>query len=198
MVLHAGVGNLNELVSVEVEGVFAEVVLVGVEHLGDLLKLRLGFVQVFREGVEIERGGAVRGCGEVLVVADVERDVVVVDRVVHVPTPLGVAVAEVLGAFEAAVGDVGQVVGDGHVDLHAVLGLVAPLILVGPPGTGALFLAGCRNPGLPGLVLVEAETAEAALLDWMARVGEVDRVSLALVESFGKVHVDRSLFAGIR
>ena len=57
LVLHAGVGHLDQLVAVAREGIFAEVVLVGLEHAFGLRELHLGFVEVFGQHVEIERAG---------------------------------------------------------------------------------------------------------------------------------------------
>jgi hypothetical protein len=81
----------------------------------------------------------------VRVVADVERDVVRVDRILHEPVPPRVAVAEVGLAEELAVRDVDEIVRDGDADLHP-FDLIAPLILVRPPDRRAFALAGGIDP----------------------------------------------------
>ena len=131
LVLHARVRHLDQLVAVLLERVLAEVVLVGLEHRLGLRELPLRLVEIAGQHVEIERQVAER-VGEVHVVADVQRDVVVVDRILDQPVPARVAVAEVGLADELAVRDVDQVVRDRDADLHA-LDFVAPLILVRPP-----------------------------------------------------------------
>ena len=118
LVLHARVRHLDQLVAVLLERVFAEVVLEGLEHRLRLRELPLRLLEVPGQHVEIERQVA-EPVGEVLVVADVQRHVVVVDRVVDQPVPARVAVAEVGLADELAVRDVDQAVGDRDADLHA-------------------------------------------------------------------------------
>ena len=54
LMLHAGIGHLDQLVAVVLERIFAEVVLKGFEHPLGLGELLLGLLQVFRQRVEIE------------------------------------------------------------------------------------------------------------------------------------------------
>ena len=63
------------------------------------------------------------------------------------PVPARVAAANIGFAGELAVRNIDQAIGDGDADVHA-LGLVAPLILVGPPDAGARAFAGGVDPDL--------------------------------------------------
>ena len=110
-----------------------------------------------------------------LVAADVQRDVVVVDRVLDEPVPTRIAVAEVGPAHESAVRHVDQVVGNRDADLHP-LDFVAPLILVRPPDARAFVLAGGRDPVMASCVLAERHPAESPLFLGLTRVVEIDRV----------------------
>ena len=111
LMLHPGVRHFDQLVAVLAEGILAEVVLERLDHRLGLGELHLGLVEAARQHVEVERQIA-EPVREVHVVADVERDVVAVDRVLHVPVPARVAVAEIGLADELAVRDVDQVVRD--------------------------------------------------------------------------------------
>ena len=193
LVLHAGVRHFDQFVAILLEGVFAEVVLVGFDHSLGLRELLLGFLQVFRQSIKIERQAA-EFVGEMLVLADVQRNVVVVDGVVNHPLPAGVAVTQIGLAHELAVGDVHQAVGDGDAELH-VLHLVTPLVLVGPPEAGADALAGGEDPRPAGGVLAEGEAAKPAGRLRRSGIVEVNRIGAAGFESFGKVHEDGAQFA---
>ena len=111
LVFHAGVGGFDEFVAVLREGVFAEVVLIGLKHAFGLGELGFGFVEVGGQGVEVE-GHVTEAVAEVDVVADVERDVVIIDGVGDVPVPAGVSVAQIGLADELAVGNVDEIVGN--------------------------------------------------------------------------------------
>ncbi len=195
LVLHAGVGDLDEFVTIFGKGIWAEVVLVGLQHAAGLGELAFGFVEVFGEGVEVEGKGA-EFVGEVLVVANVERDVVVVDGVVDAPVPLRVAVAEVALGDEPAVGDIDEVAGNGDGEVH-VLDLVFPLVFVGPPHAGADAFAGGVDPRLTGGVVLEGEDAEATSLDRVAGVEEVDGLRGSGAKGLGEVDEDGVAVAGV-
>ena len=81
---------------------------------------------------------------------------------------------------EAAIGDVGEGVGDGDGEVHALLGLVFPLVFAGPPDAGAVVFAGGGDPGAAGGVGFKGHAAEAAFGLGGAGVGYVDRISAAL------------------
>ncbi len=104
--------------------------------------------------------------------AYVEGYVVAVDGVGDVPVPLAVAVVQVDFGYEAAVGDVGEVVGNGDGDVHALLGLVAPLVFAGPVDGAAVVFVGGEDPGTARGVGLEAHAAEAAFGDGVPVVGD--------------------------
>jgi hypothetical protein len=131
------------------------------------------------------------------ILADVERDIVVVDGVMHAPLPFGVAIAKVAAGDEAAVAYVHEAVRHGDVEFHAILRLVAPLVLVGPPDAGAFALAGRSDPGLACFIVVEAEAAEAPLRHRAAVVRDGDLGGLALLEHTRQSDEERALFAGV-
>ena len=188
LVLHAGVGNLDQFVAVFFEGILAEVVVVGLHHAGDLGELALGAFEVLGEDVVVE-WQTLEVVAEVDVVADVERYVVVVDGVMDLPVPASVAVAQIFFAEELSVGDVHEAVGDGDGEEHAFLRLVAPLLFVGPPDVRAVTFAGGVDPGVAGGIGLEGEAAEAAGLGGAAGVVDVDGVGVVLAEGGGEVDV---------
>jgi hypothetical protein len=98
----------------------------------------------------------------VSVVSDVQRDVVVVDRVLDVPVPAGIAITEIGLADEFAIRDVDEIVGDRDAQLH-LLDLVAPLVLVRPPDAGSLPLTRGVDPVPPFGVRPESNPTESAL-----------------------------------
>jgi len=193
LVLHAGVGRLDQLVAVLAERVLAKVLLEGLDHRLRLRELLLRLVETLRKDPEVQRL-AVGRVGEMRVVSDVQRHAVVVDRVLHVPVPARVAVAQVGLPDELPVRHVHQVTRDGDADAH-LLHLVLVLVLVRPPHAGADVLAGGVDPVPAGRVLPEGDAAEAAALRRVAGVVEVDRVHLAAAQRLGEVHEYRALFA---
>ena len=118
----------------------------------------------------------------------------VVDRILDLPVPARVAVAEIRLAGEPAVGDVHEIARDGDAEIHP-FDFVAPLILVRPPDAGALALARRGDPGPPGRIRRERHPAEASLLARHARVVELDRIRAPGPQRLGKVHPDRVEFA---
>ena len=123
LVLDAGVQGFDELVAVAVEGILAEVVLVGLQHVLHLDELVLRLVEVFGEDEVVERERAVLvgvGVVEVDVGADVQRDIVVVDGIADVPVPARVAVAEIGLLLKAAVGYLDEIAGRLDADVHGV------------------------------------------------------------------------------
>src|SRR5262245_66691328 len=85
--------------------------------------------------------------------------------------------------------DVHQIVGDRDAQLH-VLDLVTPLILARPPDAGALALAGGVDPVPACRVPSEGDSAEAAGLERLAGIGELDRVLAAFLQRLGEVDED--------
>ena len=147
LVLHAGVRHFDQLVAVLLERILAEEFLVAPRSSASPARTA---PSPSRGCPAARRNRACRSpsaIGEVHVVADVQRHVVGVDRVVNAPVPARVAVAEIGLADEPAVRDVDQIVRDGDAQLHP-LRLVAPLILVRPPDAGALPLARGGDPVL--------------------------------------------------
>ncbi len=55
LVLHAGVGYFDEFVAIFLEGILAEVVVVGLHHAGNLRELALRSVEVLGQNVVVER-----------------------------------------------------------------------------------------------------------------------------------------------
>ena len=190
LVLHAGVGHLDQLVSIFRKRIVAEIVPKDLQHAFGLGKLLFRLRLVFRQHVKIERQIA-QPVGEVHVVADVQRDVVVVDGIVNQPIPARVAIAQVGLAHEFSVGDIDQAVGNRHADFHA-LHFIAPLVLVRPPDAGAGLFARGVDPGMAGRVFAEGDSAKAAGLDGMARIVEVDGVLAPCSQRLRKVDEDRS------
>ena len=175
LVLHAGVRRLDQLVAVFLEGILAKIVLV--TPRASRLRLRelfLGLVQVFGQRVEVERQVA-QPIAEVHVVADVQRDVVVVDWILHQPIPTRVAVAEVRLADKLSVRNVNEIVRNRDADLHR-LDFVAPLVLVRPPDAGAFSLARRVNPGPASRIFTEGNATKPARLERIPGIVEVDLV----------------------
>ena len=68
--------------------------LVRFEHILHLDKLLLSLVQVLGEHIIVKRQIVV-GVGKMLVLADAQRDIGVVDRVLHFPVPSRVTIVQV-------------------------------------------------------------------------------------------------------
>src|SRR5580698_4248389 len=102
--------------------------------------------------------------GKMFVVADVQRDIVIIDGIMDEPIPAGVAVTEIGFSHELSVGDIDETIWDRYADLH-VLNFVAPLIFVRPPDTRSYSFARSVDPGMSGRIFAESETAESAGLD---------------------------------
>ena len=162
--------------------------LIGFDHSLGLHELFFGFVQIFGQHVKIQ-GQVAELVGEMHVVADVQRNVVIVDGILHEPVPARVAVAQIGLADKLSVGNIHQAVGNGDADAH-VLNFVAPLIFVGPPDTGADVFARGVDPGMAGRILAEGDAAEAAYLRRIAGVVEVNRVFLSGAQRFREVDED--------
>ena len=193
--LHPRVRHLHQLVAVAAERVLAEVVLEHLQHRLRLGELLLRRAQVLGQRVEIERQ-VPEPIAEVLVGGDVERDVVVVDRIVDHPVPSCVAVAQIGLAGERAVRDVHQAVGHRDADLHA-FGLVPPLFLVRPPIAGADVLAGGRDPVASRRVFPERKAAESRNGFGHPRVVEVNRVLASGAQRLREVDEDRVQLARV-
>jgi hypothetical protein len=125
------------------------------------------------------------------VVADIQRDIVIIDGVLHQPIPSGVAIAQIGAAHKLSVRHIDQAIGDRYADLHA-LHLVAPLVFVRPPDASAGLFARGVDPWMAGRIFTKRDGAESARLHGMARVVEVDGVDAAHLERPGEVHEDRS------
>ena len=188
LVFHAGVRRFDQLVAVLLKRVFTEIVLVSLDHALGLGELLLGLGEVLGQSVEVHRQVA-EAVFEMDVVADVQRDAVVVDRVLHQPVPARVAVAEVGLADELAVGDVHQVVRDRDADLHR-LDFVFPLIFVRPPDARAFAFAGREDPIPAGRIFTKSESAETADRLRRARVVEIYGVNAAGFQRLRKINKD--------
>src|ERR1700735_5926805 len=93
------------------------------------------------------------------IVADIQRNIVVVDRIVHEPIPPRVPVSEIRLANELPVRYIHQVVRNRDADTH-VLDFVAPLVLVWPPHARAYAFTRRVNPWMAFRVLSERVNAE--------------------------------------
>src|ERR1051325_11969072 len=81
--------------------------------------------------------------GKVDVVADVDVDTVVVDRIHDFPVVRLLPGRNVVVRFlQTAVGEGNQVLRHGHTDLHSAIRFISAVILVGPPDAGADAFAG--------------------------------------------------------
>src|SRR5581483_8163528 len=128
--------------------------------------------QIFRQAIVIQRQIA-QPVAEVFVRADIERHVVVIDRIVNGPVVARVAIAQVSFADKPSVGNIGERTGNGDVQLHA-LDFIALLVFVGPPDAGADAFARGRDPVPPGGVFAKADAAKTARLLRRAGVIKLD------------------------
>src|SRR6266478_8263740 len=160
LVLHAWVGYLDQLVTIFLERILAEVMLVGFEHSPGLRKLSFRLPQIFRQRVEIQRQ-IVEPIRKVRIVPDVQRDVVVVDGILHQPIPTCVSIVKISLADELPVRNISEIVRYLDADLHR-LDFVFPLIFVRPPDAGAFALASSENPWTANWVFAESEATETA------------------------------------
>src|SRR5262245_17189863 len=94
LMLHPLIRHFNSFVSVLGERVLAEVMLVSFQHSLRLSKLLLGFVEIVGQRVKIERQLA-KLIRKMSVVTDIERNAIVVDRVMHLPIPARVTIPQV-------------------------------------------------------------------------------------------------------
>src|SRR6266498_2648128 len=97
------------------------------------------------------------------IIANVQGDVVVVDGILDQPIPTCVAVTQICLSEKLAVRNVNQIMRNRDANSHA-LNLVAPLVLIRPPDTGSLFLAGSVNPGVTRGIFPESDTSKPSLL----------------------------------
>src|SRR6185437_14748793 len=98
----------------------------------------------------------------------------------HTPVPARVSITEIMLALEAAVGNIHQAVRHSDGNLHALLRLIAPLVLVWPPDTRSFFFACGRDPRFAGCIFVERKAAEASLLNRFAGVSKHHLIHAAL------------------
>src|SRR5215471_15563103 len=102
--LHSRIRHLDQLVSVLSKWILAKIVLISFQHSLRLSKLLLGFVEVCRQRVKIKRQIA-ELIREMNVVADVQRNAVIVDWIMHKPIPASVAVPQIGLVDELSIGD---------------------------------------------------------------------------------------------
>src|SRR5438445_8860835 len=158
--LHARVRRLDQFVAVFLEWILTEIMLKSFEHSFRLRELFLCLVEIFRQSVEVERQIA-EPIREVLVLADIQAYVVIIDRILDQPIPTCVPVAEIGLAQKLSVRNFNEIVRNSHADAHR-LNLVLPLILVWPPDARALSLARRESPGTASRIFAESEPAESA------------------------------------
>ena len=94
LMFHPGVRNFDQLVAIPLERVLAEILLKCLHHRFGLCELAFGLLQIFRQAVKIH-GQIAQPIAEMFIRADVERHVVVVDRIADVPIVTCVAVAQI-------------------------------------------------------------------------------------------------------
>ncbi len=128
--------------------------------------------------------------------ANVQRHVVIIDRIADLPIPARVAVAQILLAQKPPVGNIHQVVRHGDVHLH-ILDFIALLIFVRPPDARANAFARGRNPMPARRVFAKADAAEAPRLLRRTGVIKLNRLHRTLLERLRKIHIHRPQFARV-
>src|ERR1035437_7151934 len=150
----------------------------------------LRFFDVLGKDVIVEAEALV-AVAEVRVGSDVERNVIVVDWVLHLPVPTRESVVQVGPALEPSSRNLHQVARRLHADVYR-FDFIAPLVLVRPPYACA-FLFTCGIHERPAhRICAEDEAAESSHLHRMTRVVKIHRVYLPLVQCAWKVDIDRS------
>ena len=204
LVLHAQVRALDQLEAVAVERVLAEVLLEGGEHRLRLLEVASGLLQVPGQDVVVEGQRLAVGVhvtvAEVGELADVDRDVVIIDRIADPPDESGPAVVQGGPLDESAVGDVLEAGRDGDGEGHR-LRLVGRVVLVGPPEARAGPLGGDGDPGVAARVLGPGEAAVPGgppRDPGLAPVGDGQAVAIPRAERLGERDEDRVLLAAVR
>ena len=161
LVLHAEVRRLDELVAVLVPRIRPEPVLEALQHRNRLAELHLRRVGVVGERPVVDRQLAllaVERVGEMRVLAGVDLDVVVVDRIGDEPLERRRAVGVVRRAAQTAVRDVRHRIGNRDRDALAVR-LVGQQILVRPPDARAESLDRRRDPPVAEAVALPDQAA---------------------------------------
>src|SRR5439155_12582000 len=120
----------------------------------------LRLIQIFRQSIEVQRQIA-EPIVEVHIAPNIQRDVVVVNRILDQPIPTRVAIVKVSLAEKLSIGNINEIVRDRDADLHR-LGFVFPLVFVRPPDAGAFALASREDPWPAKGILAESETTEPA------------------------------------
>src|ERR1700749_3502331 len=124
-----------------------------------------------------------------LIIADVQGDVVIIDGIMHHPIPARVSVAKISLAHKLSVGNIYKVIWDSNTNLHA-LNLIAPLVFVGPPDARSYAFARGVNPWMARCICSKGEASKSALVDWRPGVVKVDRVCTAGVQCLREVNKD--------
>src|SRR5215469_16890795 len=125
-----------------------------------------------------------------LIIAYVQGNIVVIDRIMYPPIPSRVAIAEVRLAHELSIRHIDQSVRDRDTDLH-ILDLVAPLLLVRPPNACPYAFARGVNPGVTCGILPESKTTEPARLGGGTGVVEVNGIGLAGTQCLREIDKNR-------
>src|SRR6202046_567938 len=128
------------------------------------------------------------------IVADIQRNIVVVDRIVHEPIPPRVPVSEIRLANKLPIGHIHQVVRNRDTDPH-ILDFVAPLILVWPPHARANAFARGVNPWMALRIFSEREYAEPPRCYRSSGIVEIDGISVAFLHCLWKINKHRSELA---
>ena len=93
------------------------------------------------------------------ILADIQRDVIVIDWILHQPVPTRVAISQIGLPQKLSIRNINEVVGYRNADLHRV-NFVPPLVLVRPPVARADVLAGGGDPVAAGRILLERNAAK--------------------------------------
>ncbi len=131
------------------------------------------------------------------VISDVQRDAVVVDGIMNLPVPAGIAVAEIGLTANLPLETSVQAVGNRDPQAH-ILDLVAQLFLVSATRSGPGALAGRGDPGPSGRVGGEGNPAPAPLARRLSGKIEVDGGRLVLLQSSGKINETSADYPGVR